>query len=302
MGVIFMITFGLLSSGLIVTGSGTNSSRSFIIDYERDCFLKDGEPFRYISGTMHYFRVPRIYWKDRMAKMKILGLNALQTYVDWSQHEPEPGEYKFDGELDFVEYVKLAQKMGLLVIFRPGPYIDAERDFGGLPYWLLKDKHLRVRSSDPSYWTPVRKWLQVLLPKVKPLLYSNGGPIISAQVENEYGSYFTHDKIYTGNLRDLLIKELGDDLILFTVDGDSVGDLKNGVVDGVYATVDFGSATNVETAFKVQRKFQRKGPLVNSEYYSGWLDHWRYPHANVSGERVAATLDKILALNASVNM
>ncbi|KAG1668979.1 Beta-galactosidase [Nymphon striatum] len=259
---------------------------------------------------LHYFRIPNYYWQDRMSKLKSLGVNTIETlahvfyfsYIEWSQHEPEVGQYDFEGNLDVVKFFQTAQKMGLLVILRPGPYIDAERDFGGLPYWLLKNKNLKVRSSDPSYMVPVSNWMGILLPKLKPLTYENGGPIISAQVENEYGSYFIHDKNYTETLRDILRQHLGKNTLLFSTDGDSVGDLKHGTVPEVYATVDFGSGTNVQGAFKTQRVYSPKGPLVNSEFYSGWLDHWAHPHAKVSGVSVSKTLDQILAINASVSI
>uniref|UniRef100_T1J8I2 Beta-galactosidase n=1 Tax=Strigamia maritima TaxID=126957 RepID=T1J8I2_STRMM len=280
-----------------------NADKSFVIDYENDQFLKDGRPFRYISGSMHYFRVPRIYWLDRMERMVYAGLNAVQTYIDWSQHEPSPGKYDFSDNLDLVSFIKLAHKVGLLVILRPGPYIDAERDMGGLPFWLLqKNPKMALRTNDQSYIKYVDSWLSKVMPMVEPYLYANGGPIILVQVENEYGSFPACDFDYITHLRDLHRSLLGDDVILFSTDGASDGLLKCGKIEGVYATVDFGPGTNITKAFHAQRNHEPKGPLVNSEYYPGWLDHWAYPHSNPSVLPMVITLNSMLWKNASVNI
>ena len=284
-------------------GLHCSESRSFVIDYDNDCFLKDGEPFRYISGSFHYFRVPRFYWKDRLMKMKAGGLNAVQTYVAWNIHEPVHGKYNFDGDADIVSFIELANSLGLLVIVRAGPYICAEWEFGGCPPWLLKSNtSMILRSMDNKQFTMyVESWMSVLLPKLKPLLYANGGPIISVQVENEYGSFFACDHDYMQFLENLFREYLGNDIILFTVDGDSESLLKCGTIPTLYATVDFGAATDPEKAFAVMRKFSPKGPLVNTEFYPGWLDRWSVPHQTRSATDVAKTLDKILSMNASVN-
>ncbi|KAJ7376860.1 Beta-galactosidase-1-like protein [Desmophyllum pertusum] len=279
-----------------------SESRSFVIDYENDCFLKDGEPFRYISGCFHYFRVPRFYWKDRLMKMKAGGLNTVQTYIAWNIHEPVHGTYNFDGDADIVSFIELANSLGLLVIVRAGPYICAEWEFGGYPPWLLKNTSIILRSMDnPMYTTYVQSWMSVLLPKLKPLLYVNGGPIISVQVENEYGSFFACDHDYMKFLEQLFREYLGNDIILFTVDGDSEAELKCGTIPSLYATVDFGDTTDPEAAFAIMRKFSPKGPLVNTEFYPGWLDLWGVPHQTRPASTVAETLDKILSMNASVN-
>ncbi|NP_001032730.1 beta-galactosidase [Canis lupus baileyi] len=278
------------------------SQRTFTIDYSHNRFLKDGQPFRYISGSIHYSRVPRFYWKDRLLKMKMAGLNAIQTYVPWNFHEPQPGQYQFSGEQDVEYFIKLAHELGLLVILRPGPYICAEWDMGGLPAWLLLKESIILRSSDPDYLAAVDKWLGVLLPKMKPLLYQNGGPIITMQVENEYGSYFTCDYDYLRFLQKLFHHHLGNDVLLFTTDGANEKFLQCGALQGLYATVDFGPGANITAAFQIQRKSEPKGPLVNSEFYTGWLDHWGQPHSTVRTEVVASSLHDILAHGANVNL
>jgi len=277
--------------------------RSFSIDYENDRFLKDGQPFRYVSGAMHYFRVPQQYWADRMMKMRAAGLNTLETYIEWASHEPEPGVYNFDGNLDIDAYFELARTFNLTVILRPGPFIDAERDMGGLPYWLMSvNPYMKLRTSDPSYVSYVERWFSVLLPIVMKNLYINGGPIITVQVENEYGSFKACDRDYTTNLRDYIRKFLGNKVVLFTTDGNGDGYLQCGKVPGVYATVDFGAGSDVVKAFKPQRHFEMSGPRINSEYYPGWLDLWGHPHANVDANSVAKTLDEMLNMNASVSI
>lgn len=281
---------------------GSASPRTFEIDYCRDRFLKDGQPFRYISGSIHYFRVPRFYWKDRLLKMKMAGLNAIQTYVPWNFHELRPGQYQFSGDHDVEQFLQLAHELGLLVILRPGPYICAEWDMGGLPAWLLEKESIVLRSSDPDYLAAVDKWLGVLLPKMKPLLYQNGGPIITVQVENEYGSYFSCDYDYLRFLQKRFRYYLGDSVLLFTTDGAHKKFLQCGALQGLYATVDFGVGNNITDAFQIQRNSEPRGPLVNSEFYTGWLDHWGEQHWTVQSEAVASALYDILARGANVNM
>ncbi|KFQ21958.1 Beta-galactosidase, partial [Merops nubicus] len=279
--------------------------RSFGIDYDRGCFVKDGRPFRYISGSIHYSRVPRFYWKDRLVKMKMAGLDAIQTYVPWNYHELQPGTYDFSGDKDLEYFLELANETGLLVILRAGPYICAEWDmvqpfvtvisFLGTVvthlYWCIAD-----------YLAAVEKWMGVLLPKMRPHLYENGGPIIMVQVENEYGSYFACDYDYLRSLLKLFRQHLGDEVVLFTTDGASQFHLRCGALQGLYATVDFAPGGNVTAAFLAQRSSEPSGPLVNSEFYTGWLDHWGHRHSVVPTETIAKTLNEILARGANVNL
>lgn len=289
--------------GVLVLCGVVFGSRKFTIDYDNDRFLKDGEPFRYISGSMHYSRVPSVYWRDRLEKMYAAGLNAVQTYVPWNYHEDQPGEYNFQEDRDLPNFIHTAQEVGLLVILRAGPYICGEWEMGGFPGWLLRNTTIKLRTSDPGYLFYVDTWLGVLLPKMKPLLYENGGPIISVQVENEYGSYPACDGAYMSHLKDKFRQYLGPNVVLFTTDGASLGFLKCGYTEGLYATVDFGPFNDDPmNHFSAQRHYEPKGPLVNSEYYTGWLDHWGEHHSTRSTETVADSLDAILKINASVNM
>lgn len=287
---------------LMLSGPSIGSPRTFSVDYKNDCFLKDGEPFRYISGSIHYSRIPRVYWKDRLLKMYMAGLNTIQTYIPWNYHEESPGQYNFSGERDLQYFLQLAQDIGFLVILRPGPYICAEWEMGGLPAWLLNNKNIVLRSSDKDYISAVDAWMGKLLPMMKPFLYQNGGPIITVQVENEYGSYFACDYNYLRHLTRLFRSYLGDDIVLFTTDGAGVGYLKCGSIQGLYATVDFGPGSNVTASFEAQRHAEPHGPLVNSEFYTGWLDHWGYHHSVVSADAVAKSLNEILLKGANVNL
>ncbi|NXS67262.1 BGAL galactosidase, partial [Pandion haliaetus] len=291
----------LLVAGLLHT-QASPPARSFQLDYEEDCFRKDGAPFRYISGSIHYARVPRPAWRDRLLKMYMSGLSAVQVYIPWNYHEPLPGVYDFDGNRDVEAFLDLTAELGLLVILRPGPYICAEWEMGGLPAWLLWKPDIVLRSSDPAYLAAVDSWLHVLLPKIKPRLYQHGGNIITVQVENEYGSYYACDYGYLRHLLGSFRALLGSEVLLFTTDGTRAEELRCGTLQGLYATVDFGPGSNVTEAFGAQRQVEPKGPLVNSEYYTGWLDYWGEAHASTSSVQVARGLEDMLQLRASVNM
>ena len=109
------------------------------------------------------------------------------------------------------------------------------------------------------------------------MIYKNGGPVITVQIENEYGSYGC-DFQYNAYLRDKMVGYFGANVVFFTTDGNGDNNLKCGKIDNVFATVDFGPGTNVTQAFAIQHTHQEFGPNVNSEYYPGWLDHWEQPH------------------------
>lgn len=266
-------------------------------------FLKDGNPLQIIGGDIHYFRVLPQYWEDRLLRAKALGLNAIQTYVPWNLHEPIPGKWNFDGIADVESFLKLAHKLNILVMLRAGPYVCAEWDLGGFPAWLLAEKPaVKLRSSDPAFLQLVKSWWSILFPKIVPLLYSNGGPIIMVQVENEYGS-FGDDKDYLQYLVKLARSHLGDDVILYTTDGGAVGNLNGGTLVGsnVYAAVDFSTGEDPWPIFELQKKYNAPGksPALASEFYTGWLTHWGETFAQTDAMQVASELDKILSKNGS---
>lgn len=263
-----------------------------------DEFLLDGEPIQIISGAIHYFRVVPEYWKDRLMKLKACGFNTVETYVPWNLHEPRPGEFCFEGILDIERFVNEAGALGLHVIVRPGPYICAEWDFGGLPAWLLADPGMRVRCNYKPYLEAVDRFFDALLPRLVPLQSTKGGPIVAMQVENEYGS-FGNDSGYLRYLKDGMISR-GVDVLLFTSDGPLDSMLQGGTLPEVQKVVNFGSKS--ETAFQKLREYQKEGPLMCGEFWNGWFDHWGEEHKTRSPEDAAGELDKMLKMGASVNV
>lgn len=260
-------------------------------------FLLDGEPIRLVSGALHYFRVHPEQWADRLAAARAMGLNTVETYLPWNLHEPEPGRHDFTGGLDVERFVALAEEAGLFVLLRPGPYICAEWELGGLPWWLLRDPDMRLRSSYQPFLDAVDAWFDVVVPKLLPMLATRGGPALMVQLENEFGSYGA-DPEYLAHLRDGLLRR-GVDVPLFTSDGPEEHMLTNGLVDGVLGTVNFGS--RAAEAFKAFRGHRAEGPLMCMEFWCGWFDHWGERHHAREAQDAAATLDDILGAGASVN-
>lgn len=261
-------------------------------------FVLDGRPFRILSGALHYFRIPPAYWEDRLRKLRAMGLNTVETYVAWNVHEPRPGQFDFGGMADLVRFVETAQALGLYVIVRPGPFICAEWEFGGLPAWLLADPDMEVRCCYPPYLAAVRRFYDALLPRLLPLQIQRGGPVIAMQVENEYGSYGS-DQAYLAWLRGLMV-DLGVETLLFTSDGATDHMLTHGTLDGVWKTANFGSRAREE--FATLRRYQPNAPLMCMEFWNGWFDHWGEPHHTRDAIDAAAALDEIMAAGASVNV
>ncbi len=202
-------------------------------------FILDNEPIQIISGAIHYFRIVPQYWEDRLLKLKACGFNTVETYVPWNLHEPREGEYNFEGIANVTEFIRIAQKLDLMVIVRPSPYICAEWEFGGLPSWLLEDANIKLRCYYEPYLEKIRAYYNVFLPKLKPFLSTENGPIIAMQIENEYGS-FGNDTRYLEYIKNLFI-EHGMDVLLFTSDGPADHMLQGGMFPRILETVNFGS-------------------------------------------------------------
>lgn len=247
---------------------------------------------------MHYPRVPRQHWKDRFQRMKAMGMNTVCTYLFWNAHEPEPGKWDFSGNLDFVEFIKEAQQAGLWVIVRPGPYVCGEWEFGGFPGWLLKDEDLKVRSQDPRFLEPAMAYLKKVCSMLEPLQITKGGPIIMAQVENEYGSYGS-DKDYVKKHLDVIRKELPG-VVPFTSDGPNDWMIKNGTLPGVVPAMNFGGGA--KGAFANLEKHKGKTPRINGEFWVGWFDHWGKPKNGGSTEGFNRDLKWMLENNVSPNL
>lgn len=260
-------------------------------------FYMNGKPFSIYSGAMHYFRILPEYWEDRLTKLKAAGFNTVETYVCWNLHEPKPGEFCFDGMLDIVRFIETAKKAGLYCIVRPGPYICAEWDFGGLPAWLLKDKNMQIRCCYPDYLKAVERFYKALLPKLAPLLETNGGNIIAMQVENEYGSY-GNDKEYLRYIEKLM-RDCGIDVLYFTSDGNWKNMLSGGSLPDIYKVLNFGS--KAKTAFGCLKDFENNGPNMCGEFWCGWFDHWRDKHHTRDAGSVGKEIRDFLDTGASFN-
>jgi beta-galactosidase len=269
---------------------------TFTIDDKQ--FLLNNKPFRILAGAMHYFRVLPEYWENRLAKLRPMGLNTLETYVAWNLHESKPGQFDFDGRLDLVAYIQRAAEAGLKVIVRPGPYICAEWEFGGFPAWLLKDPNMKLRCLYQPYLDAVDRFFDALLPKLVPFQISHGGPIIAMQVENEYGSY-GNDYAYLQYLEHSM-RARGIDVLLFTSDGPTDEMLQYGTLSHIFKIVNFGS--KAREGFQKLREYQPTGPLMCMEFWNGWFDHWGEQHHRRAPEDAAAALDEILSTGASVNL
>ncbi|MEU4797296.1 beta-galactosidase family protein [Streptomyces sp. NPDC023327] len=263
-----------------------------------DCFEVDGRPVRLLSGALHYFRVHEEQWGHRLAMLRAMGLNCVETYVPWNLHEPRPGAFR---DVEAVgRFLDAVREAGLWAIVRPGPYICAEWENGGLPHWLTGPLGARVRTRDEAYLGPVERWFHRLLAQVVPRQYGGpgGGPVIMVQVENEYGSYGS-DQVYLRRLAAVLRSE-GVTVPLFTSDGPEDHMLTGGSLPGVPATVNFGS--RARSGFARLRAHRPTGPLMCMEFWCGWFDHWGADPVVREVDDAVAALREILECGASVNL
>lgn len=261
-------------------------------------FLLNGKKVNVYSGVMHYFRMQPEYWEDRLTKLKLCGFNTVETYMCWNLHEPKKGVYDFEGMLDIERYIEIAGKVGLNVIVRPGPYICAEWDFGGLPPWLLADRNIRLRCNNELFKKHVEDWYAVMFDKIRPHLESNGGNVIMMQVENEYGS-FGNDYEYLEFVKELFAK-YNMDVLLFTSDGNWCNMLSGGSLPSLYKVLNFGS--NAKGAFGALDGFQKDMPLFCGEFWCGWFDHWGEKHHTRNSTSVVKEIEDFIAQDANFNV
>lgn len=268
-----------------------------ILTYKGNKFFLDGEEYTIISGAMHYFRIPREYWHDRLLKLKECGFNTVETYTCWNLHEPKENIFDFSGMLDLEAYIDIAKELGLNVILRPGPYICAEWEMGGLPAWLLNYPNLTIRCNDELFISKVERYYNELLGRIVPKLSTNGGNIIMMQIENEYGSY-GDDHEYMQRIADIY-KKAGVDCLLFTSDGASSSMLQGGTLPEYPCVANFGSRPNEN--FKVLNNFRPDQPLMCGEYWVGWFDHWYEKHHVRDPKEVAKLFKDMIDCGASLN-
>lgn len=259
----------------------------------------DGRPTQLISGAIHYFRIHPALWRDRLEKAVRMGLNCIETYCCWNLHEPHPGKFDFSGILDCERFLQTAQELGLHAIVRPGPYICAEWTNGGIPPWVMALPGCRLRCSNKVYLDAVKKWFDVLLPKLHRLQYTEGGPVLLMTAENEYGS-FGRDSEYIRALWRMFLDH-GFDIPIVTADGGSLDCLLGGTVEELPVTLTFGCGNELDH-FAVKRQLIPSGPDFCMEYWCGDFDHWQYPHRHADTRKVTEGLDRMLGAGASVNL
>jgi beta-galactosidase len=264
--VIILISF----FSLYIISNVSAQRQQHIFSLGKSQFLLDKKPLQIISGEMHPARIPKIYWRNRIQMAKAMGCNTIAAYVFWNYHESEPGVFDFKTEnRDIAEFIRICQQEGMWVILRPGPYVCAEWDFGGIPPYLLKIPDIKIRCMDPRYMAAAKRYMTKLSAIVKPLLCTNGGPILMMQIENEYGS-FGNDKTYLETLRKIWIRN-GINVPFYTADGASAFMLEAGNIDGAAIGLDSGTS---EADFDQAKKRNPNVPAFSSETYPGWLTHW----------------------------
>ena len=293
-----LATLLLLLAFLIVPGRPEAANPAHTFGWKGEHFLLDGKPFVIRGGEMHFSRIPRGHWRDRLRMLKAMGLNTVGTYLFWNLHEPRPGEFDFSGRNDIAEFVRIAQEEGLWVIIRPGPYSCAEWEFGGFPSWLLKTPDMRVRTSDPRYVAAVTRYLHEVGRQLAPLQVTQGGPVIMVQVENEYGS-FGSDHGYMRHVRDAL-REGGFDVTLYTADGATPKMLDGGTLPDVLPVINFGD--DPAGNFEAFARFRGNVPRMAGEYYPGWFDHWGDEHHTGNIEHVRRDIGWMLERDISFSL
>lgn len=263
-----------------------------------DRLTLDGKPFYLASGDMHYFRFFKDGWERRLNLMRDFGLTAVQTYVPWNLHEPEKGKFDFSGNLDIKAFLEACQKAGLYVLFRPSGYICSEWDFGGLPYWLKKDRTIAIRTSDEKFIAHLKDYYKKLTEIFVPYLYTNGGPIIAVGIENEYGS-FSDDTEYLKIVGDIL-KDYGVDVPFYTANGWEPFKLKTGTLKDYWTALDL-HALNKEAKESIL-SYQPDKPILIGEYWGGKSQQWGVPHENRSLDGIVKGYSDLINAGAYVNL
>ncbi|MDR2951147.1 MAG: beta-galactosidase [Prevotella sp.] len=262
-------------------------------------FLLNGESFVVKAAELHYPRIPKEYWEHRIQAAKALGMNTICLYVFWNYHEPEEGKYDFSGQKDIAAFCKLAQKHDMYVIVRPGPYVCAEWEMGGLPWWLLKKKDIKLREQDPYFMERTKLFMNEVGKQLSDLQITKGGNIIMVQVENEYGA-FGVDKPYVAEIRDIVKSAGFTDVPLFQCDWNS--NFENNALEDLTWTINFGTGANIDDQFRRLLELRPDTPLMCSEFWSGWFDHWGAKHETRSAEALVNGMKEMLDRNISFSL
>lgn len=265
----------------------------------KSTFLLNGKPFTVKAAELHYTRIPAPYWEHRIEMCKALGMNTICLYVFWNIHEQTEGQFDFTGQNDIAAFCRLAQKHGMYVIVRPGPYVCAEWEMGGLPWWLLKKKDIVLRTLDPYFMERTAIFMKEVGKQLAPLQITRGGNIIMVQVENEYGAYAV-DKPYVSAIRDIVKSAGFTEVPLFQCDWSSTFD-RNGLDDLLW-TINFGTGANIEQQFKRLREAHPETPLMCSEFWSGWFDHWGRKHETRPAKSMVQGIKDMLDRNISFSL
>ncbi len=290
--------FSLMAALLVATPSFAQKAKG-TFEAGNGTFLLNGKPFVVKAAEIHYPRIPKPYWEHRIKMCKALGMNTVCIYIFWNIHEQQEGQFDFTGNNDVAEFCRLAQKNGMYVIVRPGPYVCAEWEMGGLPWWLLKKKDIKLRERDPYFMERVKIFEQKVGEQLAGLTIQNGGPIIMVQVENEYGSY-GEDKPYVSEIRDCLRGIYGKELALFQCDWSSNFE-KNGLDDLVW-TMNFGTGANIDDQFRRLKQLRPNTPLMCSEFWSGWFDKWGARHETRPAKDMVDGMDEMLSKGISFSL
>ena len=287
----------LLMAAFISSCQSSQAGGTFEVG--KNTFLLNGKPFVVKAAEVHYPRIPEPYWEQRILSCKALGMNTLCLYVFWNLHEQQPGKFDFSGNNDIAKFCRLAQKHGMYVIVRPGPYVCAEWEMGGLPWWLLKKDDVQLRTLDPYYMERVGIFMNEVGKQLADLQISRGGNIIMVQVENEYGSYGI-DKPYVSAIRDLVKKAGFTDVPLFQCDWSS--NFTNNALDDLLWTVNFGTGANIDEQFKKLKSLRPETPMMCSEFWSGWFDHWGRKHETRDAATMVSGIKDMLDRNISFSL
>ncbi|XP_024831717.1 beta-galactosidase-1-like protein 2 isoform X2 [Bos taurus] len=258
-------------------------------------FTLGNMPFLILSGTIHYFRVPRDYWKDSLLKLKACGFNTVTTHVPWNLHEPRRGQFHYSGNLDLIAFISLASEVDLWVILCVGPYIGSDLDLGGLPSWLLKDSHMKLRTTHKGFTAAVNRYFDDLIPKIRGFQFQEEGPIIAMQMENEYGSY-NLDKRYMPYIKNALLSR-GIKTMLMTADTGQ--GLLKGHTPTVFATLHMKSIR--QKTYEHLSSAQGPGPVMMTVYTARSLDGWGTPRNTLDLHMLMESVREMLKLRFSLN-